>query len=491
MEGIRTSEYIRLQPRQLECYQMLNSGCRIFYGGARGGGKSHLALASCVLLCQQFDNIRCVIVRKHFSELEELFIQKLQEYYPADIFGYKYREAHKTARFSNGSRIIFRAAERQEDVDKVKGLEYHFMVIDEANEFEEMAVHKFMGSLRNANIIGYNPTILMTGNPGGKSDLYFKTHFINPDYKYWDVNELKFKDKYKFISASVYDNQYLVNDDNYISNLEGLPDSLRKAWLDGNWDVFEGQFFEEWMEDVHTVDEFPIPPHWERYGGMDIGSSKEHPTVYLRAAQDPKDLTLYVYGEYACEGSIEQAIYDIKEIDQIDFVPRKIVDPSAFKRGLKLHYADMTVGQMFLNEGVVLEQGNNERVNGWRIVKAWLHWRTTRRPKLRIMRNCTGLIRTLPQLRYDKAKKTHSEDLDTTMSDDYADALRYMLVTIFGLPLASLLEENEKMYADDNADENNLLDAKELFRRFATTERLGDIDIGQKYNHIEEFMSWV
>jgi len=799
---------------------------------------SHLALAAAVLLALQFAKIRCVIVRKHYNELEELFIQKLKDSYPEEIFGYHYQDKHKTATFENGSRIIFRAAEREDDVNKVKGLEYHFMVIDEANEFDEMSIYKFLGSLRNANIPGYIPTMLMTGNPGGKSDLFFKSRFINPDYKYWSQFEIESKDLYVFIPAQVYDNKYLVNDQHYVNNLKALPDALRMAWLDGNWDVFDGQFFchddqtevltnngfkffkdveaddllairkdgylgyekplnlyaenyngemvtyesanglnfsvtpnhrmlvkhrksgeesfieakdlkramtipraikfrgidrpvmtfdevkyskrkniemrmedfcellgwylsegcllrnsskaigtmtqnkyrgiaisqtredgrqrieslldriglpyhyhghnyeisstilsnyfeqfgkmpdkyiprdilelspkylqylfnglmygdgcpmthdswtyytiskqlstdiqelatklgrvatvtphlpknptfrhkgkiipihasqgyvvrtsmqtrqdgfvnnkfvkrvaydgkiycatvpsgvlftrrqgrcmwsgnSEFSREAHVVDEFDIPQSWERYGGMDIGSSKEHPTVYLRAAQDPRDLTLYVYGEYACSGSIEQAIYDIKDISKTDEVPRKIVDPSAFKKGLQKTYGEMTVSQMFLNEGIVLEKGNNDRVNGWRVVKAWLHWRTLRKPKLRIMANCVGLIRTLPQLRYDLGKRVHSEDLDTTMSDDYADALRYMLVTVFGLPMQSMVDENDKVYVEQENEEKFYLDNTEIFNRFVSVERIPGGNIPTRYKYDNEEMTWV
>lgn len=454
---------------------------------------SHLALAACMLLCLQYPGIRCIIVRKHFSELEELFIQKVIELYPEDIFGYKYRAANKTCTFSNGSRIIFRAAEREEDVNKVKGLEYQFMVIDEANEFDEMAIHKFLGSLRNAHIPGYTPTLLMTGNPGGKSDLFFKTRFINPDPKRWNEFERENIGMYVFIEAKLEHNSYLMKDQNYVNNLRALPDALRAAWLDGNWDIFDGQFFEEFQVDVHVVDEFAIPKEWDRYGGIDIGSSKDHPTVYLRAAQDPRDLTIYVYGEYSCSGSVEQAIYDIKEIEEEDEVPRKLMDPSAFGKNLQKTYGEMSVAQMFLNEGIPVERANNERVNGWRILKAWLHWRTTRKPKLRIMRNCQGLIRTLPQLRYDGAKKVHAEDLDTTMADDYADALRYMIVTVFGMPLNSMVAENDIYYKGiEEENKKYYLDEEEIFSRFAATEYADSVDDAySRFSYVTEELSWV
>jgi hypothetical protein len=91
---------------------------------------------------------------------------------------------------------------------------------------------------------------------------------------------------------------------------------------------------------------------------------------------------------------------------------------------------------MFLREGLPIVPANNDRINGWRMLKQWLHWTPTRNPKLRIMEDCTYLIQTTPTLKYTNAVRTdiRREDLDTRMADDAVDALRYAVISAFGYP---------------------------------------------------------
>ena len=89
---------------------------------------------------------------------------------------------------------------------------------------------------------------------------------------------------YTFIPARVYDNRILMEQDSgYVDFLRGLPEDLRRAWLDGDWDVFAGQVFREWRNDpahyadrrfTHVIDPFPIPDGWRRYRTLDWGYTK-------------------------------------------------------------------------------------------------------------------------------------------------------------------------------------------------------------------------
>ena len=48
-----------------------------------------------------------------------------------------------------------------------------------------------------------------------------------------------------------------------------MPEKLRQAYLEGNWDVFEGQFFSEFDRDVHVVEPFSIPQSWFKFRSID------------------------------------------------------------------------------------------------------------------------------------------------------------------------------------------------------------------------------
>lgn len=462
----KISDYIKPTEKQKGALRYIGKGYRIFYGGARGGGKSWLSLAAAVLCSLQYPGLKTVCLKKTYPELEDVFINNLRDKYPEEIFGYKYKDKTKTATFSNGSRIIFKAAEHPSDAQKIHGLEYQLMIIDEANNYPEITIHKFSGSLRNAGVANFVPTLLMTGNPGGFADLYFKTRFINPDYKYWTENEQKYKDRYIFVSAMVEDNPYINPE--YIEWLDELPEGLRQAWRFGSWTTFQGQFFEEWNENIHVVEDFTPPKDWERKGGIDLGFTKEHPTVVLWAAQNPKTDEVVVYKEYVAHGPIEKYVADIKDINEKEQCSIFYADPSMWNTAIRKNYGEESPARMFLTEGIVVVPANNKRVNGWRIVKQWMHWSSKRRPKLTITRDCLHTIKTIPINKYNEALK-NTEDLDTKGPDDAADALRYLLQTGYYVPLTSEElpngeEERQEVLMVGDADK----DHKAMFKQFGS-----------------------
>lgn len=397
---------------------------------------SYLSLAAAVIACLQYPKLRAVIVRKTYPELQDNFISILRDKFPAEVFGYKYRVSEKSATFDNGSQILFRSCETEEDTRKVQGVEYQLMIIDEANNFEERVIHRFIGSLRSSLGYAFVPTLLMTGNPGGYADNYFKSRYIYPDTKQWTDYEVRHQDKYIFVSAKLEDNPSV--DESYKDMLDSLPDDLRRAWRDGDWSMFEGMFFTEWNMGEHIVDPFDIPPHWDRVMSLDLGFTEDHPTVAIFTAQDPETLKLYVYDEYVGVGSIDRYIDELKPIVETQSFKGIYADPSMFYNNTMRSDMDESPAAMFRREGIWLEKANNDRINGWRIVKQWLHWTKPNTSRIKVFSTCYNLIETLPTLRFAKSiAGVKREDLDTKMADDSADALRYNLISGWGVPTSS------------------------------------------------------
>ena len=445
-------------PKQREVIPYIGKGYYIFYGGTRGAAKSHLALYSAVLACLYHPGINVVIVRSTMPELKKYFIRKLEESIPHSLYSLDRKD--NIANFRNGSHLYFVGLESEADAYKIKGIEFDFIILDEGNELPIELILRIRGSLRSSGKLKFTPTMLVTGNPGGISDHYFKVRFINPDYSKWEESELPLKDKYVFVQATVEDNPFIMeNNPDYINWLDSLPEHLRLAWRYGRWDVFEGRFFEEWNAQYHVVDEIckvdrygdtvyytedTIPKHWIRIRGLDLGGSKAHPTVCLWAAFDPDDEVVYIYREYTAYGSVEQYIDGIKMFSEDDEeIVATYADPSMFHTNIKERYDSESSDRMFLYAGIPLERANNRRDDGWRIVKTWMHWSRNsetgeiKLPRLRIFRCCSQLIETLPLIKYSKSE-TKSRATDTDQSkhspDDAADALRYLLVTGFGYP---------------------------------------------------------
>ena len=51
-------------------------------------------------------------------------------------------------------------------------------------------------------------------------------------------------------------------------------DTLVRAWLDGDWTVVEGAYFDCWRYEQHVVEPFEVPSSWGRFRSMDWGSAK-------------------------------------------------------------------------------------------------------------------------------------------------------------------------------------------------------------------------
>ena len=81
----------------------IGKGKWIFYGGARGGGKSFLALAAAVIASLQFPKLKTVVIRTTYAELEGVFIDKIQEVFPPKVFKYTFLASKNKAVFDNGS----------------------------------------------------------------------------------------------------------------------------------------------------------------------------------------------------------------------------------------------------------------------------------------------------------------------------------------------------------------------------------------------------
>ena len=51
-------------------------------------------------------------------------------------------------------------------------------------------------------------------------------------------------------------------------------EAIRKAWLDGDWDILAGGMFDDlWNPKIHVIKPFPIPRSWKTYRAFDWGLS--------------------------------------------------------------------------------------------------------------------------------------------------------------------------------------------------------------------------
>ena len=226
MSKMREFKVDYLSPTQrafLECRAPV-----VFFGGARGGGKSFVVRVAAVLYCYKYPGITCMIVRKTYPELEENHIVPLTN----DLKCYhtdkkermaRYNDRKKVITFPNGSRILFRYCDTDKDADHFQGVEIDILFIDEGTHQTEERFSKLSACNRGTNDFPHRTYI--TCNPGGVGHAWLKRLAIDKHY----IGKEKPED-YAFIQSKVTDNLPLMQKDpNYIRNLEALPPKLRKA----------------------------------------------------------------------------------------------------------------------------------------------------------------------------------------------------------------------------------------------------------------------
>lgn len=417
---INISDLITFSPKQQEVFELIGRKSYIVAGGARGGGKTYLAVAIAVLCALLFPGLRIMIIRKSLDELRQQIIENelLKKYHSGVLFNW--RETKKTAYFQNGSLIYFRSIEEDADVSKLQGIEFGLLILDEGNQLSENAIRRLLGSLRDFGSTKFKPTMLMTCNPGGICDGYLKRYWVMPDYNKWEHKELIKKDEYAYVPFGVYDNPHATQD--YIDYLETLPNDLRAQWLLGSWDVMSGSFFGEWDPRVHIVLEpFDIPKEWVRWRAVDLGYGL-HPSVCLFAAQNPQDGVVYVYDEVSTKDTTDVFIDMILNASGDADFAATYFDPNSMKSRRGETADALSPAIMFEQAGMYVQPAINERVNGWINIKTYMS-NNPRPTKLKIFAHCMGLIETIPLQRYANNKP----DLNTRGQDDYVDALRYLL----------------------------------------------------------------
>lgn len=389
----------------------------IAYGGARGGGKSWAMRRKFVLLAVRYDGLRLLLLRRTLPELTENHVIPLMK----ELAGFaQYNKEQKVIKFPNGSRIKLGYCDSEEDVFQYQGQEYDVIGLEEATHFTE-AQMRFLTTCNRSTRTDFSPRMYYTCNPGGVGHAWVKRLFIDRDYRNGeDAND------YVFIPAKLTDNTVLMTrDPGYIKVLESLPEHLRRAHLEGDWDAMEGQYFEEFNRDLHVCRPFQIPEWWKRFRAMDWGYRDPCCVLWFAVAPDGR---VYVYDElYVTKTIASKVAHMVKEKSRRCKISYTAASPDAWaKRGATDGIEGVSVEQVFAKNGVPLQKADNSRIVGWQRVREYLQTTDGERPMLQIFDCCTNLIRTLPLLTYDKNDK---EDVSDRCEDHAAEALRYGLMS--------------------------------------------------------------
>ena len=410
-------DFGELNPKQREF--CLARSRYVAYGGARGGGKSHVVRIKAILGALTYDGIRILIVRREYPELEQGLILPMRKMLPADVASYN--GAMRMFTFPNGSIIKFGHYDAGADVE-YQGIEYDWVFIDEATQFTEQQFRTLGACLRGtANI---PRRMYLTCNPGGVGHAWVKRLFIERDYNVEMGENAK---DYTFIQATVEDNpQLLKASPEYVQMLDLLPEDVRKAWRYGDWDALAGTFFPEFKPDTHVIDPFiRIPREWKKYRAFDYGLDM---FACLWVAVDFNG-RCYVYREVQQSGLIvskaAELMHSLTPPEEI--IAATIAPPDMWNRQKD---TGRTMADIFAENGVGLLRASNNRVQGWALVKEMLKpmGSDKGKPALLVTKECRALIRNIQLILHDE---NNPSDCATEPHDitHITDALRYFCVT--------------------------------------------------------------
>lgn len=445
------------------------------YGGARGGGKSWSVRTKAKLLAMRYPGIRELIVRRSYPELIRNHINTLK----GELIGIaKYNDKEKALKFSKGSVIEFMYCERDKDLDRLQGVEYDVVFFDEATQLSEYQMKVIMACVRGVN--DFPKRVYFTFNPGGQGHAFIKRIFIDRKFEGKENPE-----DFVFIQSLVTDNKVLMESDpEYIEKLEALPPKLKKAWLYGEWDVFEGQFFEDFIDKpehyedrryTHVIAPFDIPTDWKIYRSFDWGYAKPFSVGWW--AVDFDGVVYRILELYGCteepnvgvKWTPTQVFAEIQKIETTHpWLKGKritgVADPAIWNAQTGKSIADFAS-----DYSVFFGKGDNERLAGWLQVHYRLQFDSSGYPMMYVFNNCKAFIRTIPLLEYDKVKV---EDLNSEGEDHVADETRYFLMS---RPIAP-----KKAKAPDNYANNPLsyaLDIPKATLKEAPNRRIFTVNI--------------
>lgn len=412
----------------------------VFFGGARGGGKTDGMLGEWAQHASQFGrNAIGMMVRRSTTQLVETFERSKQLFQP---IGARFTEKPMRCFMPNGARLRFEFLERDADAENYQGHSYSRIYIEEAGNFPSPApIQKLKGTLRSAH--GVPCRLRLTGNPGGPGHQWIKARYIDPTPGGWEI--LRDPDtglERVYIPSRIQDNAALMaNDPTYLARLKetGSPELVR-AWLEGDWSVIAGAFFPEFEMARHVVRPVELPEHWARFRSLDWGSARPFSVGWWAVSDGELPQfargALIRYREWygASEPNVglrltaEDVARGIKAREADDPVPpdRKmlgIADPAIFSSD-----GGPSIGERMAREaGVFFRPADNARVmrqgamGGWDQVRARLKG-DERGPGIVFFDTCRDAIRTLPALQHDQARP---EDVDTEGEDHAPDEIRY------------------------------------------------------------------
>lgn len=427
---MKISELVQPTERQRQCFEAIRKFRFVLYGGAMGGGKSYLLRWWCVIQCiyyfAKYDarNVRVGLFSEDYPTLVDRQISKIKFEFPnwLGVISKSHTEGFnfKLADRFGGGVIAFR---NLDDPSKYNSAEFASIAVEELTKNKESVFHELRKRLRWRGIPNEDTRFLAATNPGGPGHAWVKRFWLDRDFP---PEMAPLAEQFCYIQSKAQDNPHLTEE--YYRDLLTLPGEMAKAYAEGDWDLFQGQYFKTWRKDVHVVEPHPIPWFWKVRRVGDWGEAK--PCAYAWIATSPEGQHVQIAEIYKAGLSVRDQALRIHEIEDglravgVEIEPIGILDSACWDgtgrpKSIAAQFEELKL------QWVKSSKGPGSRVQKWQEIRKQLEFErdangnVTRRPNFTVFATCKETIRTIPSLVHDDTKP---EDLDTNGEDHMADA---------------------------------------------------------------------
>ena len=234
---------------------------RQLYGGAKRGGKSVALCMKGIMLSVLYPGNRGGLFRQDLTDLRDSLLVTFFQICPPELI-LNHHQTFKQITVDTGSTpsvILYGGLGDASDIESAKGKEFGWYGIDEPSEVDPEAVRMLRAQLcwrlPDGSFPPYMELLTSNPEPGWVEEefraLIEEASDLKPQVTSPDGSKA-------FIRALPRDNPYLPPNWETTMRIDA-PAAWNAKYLDGSWEVSEGQVYKEFQREVHCIPTPPLP----------------------------------------------------------------------------------------------------------------------------------------------------------------------------------------------------------------------------------------
>ena len=386
-----------------------------FIGGGFGNGKTAATCIKALKLCKDYPGCNGLVARSTYPKLNDTIRREFLQWCPTQWIKRMPSRDENTLLLKNGSTVNFRYVAQQgkqteDSKSNLLSATYDWIVVDQLEdpEFSHKDFMDLMGRLRgNTDYVGDDPRMPKVGPRWFMATLnptrnWCYREIVKPLHDFTErgiigekllcevdsqgepiIVDGKPVPLIELFEGSTYENVENVGEDYIRGMLSTYTGSMRERFVYGKWGALSGLIYPQFDEVVHGLRHDDVVTYVrqmrmagfqpEFMEGYDHGLSR-HSCYGLFLVDDDGNVILmdgFRIAEMTVAAAAKQiaairALYGIKE----DEVGPIFADPDIFRRKSgNSRTVGETVAQMFEDEGIRMQRGNNDINAG--ISKNW------------------------------------------------------------------------------------------------------------------------